>query len=310
MIRPSRGWEPGPYGGTEPGARHPKVRPTDLDVIIVPAWLSEGQASVSGAAKDITIVSSLNPPRRCDSRWHLIFSCFPTCRKSLGSASSTRPDRIRRSGDPMKVLYFGDVFAKPGRDALQKAMRKISEKHAPDFIVINGENACHGNGILARHGAGVFRLGRRCHHHGQSCLGSAPDHSFHGDDAAADPSRQLSGSSRLQSSRARFDCCGKPKEAGPAARCYPSDGPSLHGFAGLPVSRGGKRSRETRRSGYPVHPRSIFMERRVPKSRPLRISWTEESVPWWEAIRMFRPPTRGSFRGNRGHYGRRNDRLL
>lgn len=48
----------------------------------------------------------------------------------------------------MKVLYFGDVFAKPGRDALQKAMRKISEKHAPDFIVINGENACHGNGIL------------------------------------------------------------------------------------------------------------------------------------------------------------------
>lgn len=29
-------WEPGPYGGTEPGARHPKVSPADLDVIIVP----------------------------------------------------------------------------------------------------------------------------------------------------------------------------------------------------------------------------------------------------------------------------------
>jgi metallophosphoesterase (TIGR00282 family) len=48
----------------------------------------------------------------------------------------------------MKVLYFGDIFAKPGRDALQKAIRKLTSQHAPDFIVINGENACHGNGIL------------------------------------------------------------------------------------------------------------------------------------------------------------------
>jgi metallophosphoesterase (TIGR00282 family) len=48
----------------------------------------------------------------------------------------------------MKVLYFGDVFGKPGRDALKRAIQKLVPLHAPDFIIVNGENACHGNGIL------------------------------------------------------------------------------------------------------------------------------------------------------------------
>jgi metallophosphoesterase (TIGR00282 family) len=48
----------------------------------------------------------------------------------------------------MKVLYFGDVFGKPGREAVQIAMNKIIPRHQIDFVVINGENAAHGNGIL------------------------------------------------------------------------------------------------------------------------------------------------------------------
>lgn len=48
----------------------------------------------------------------------------------------------------MKVLYFGDVFGKPGRNAVKVAMRKISASHRPDFIVMNGENMAHGKGLL------------------------------------------------------------------------------------------------------------------------------------------------------------------
>lgn len=48
----------------------------------------------------------------------------------------------------MKILYFGDVFGRPGREALKKAIDKLGAQHSPDFIIVNGENACHGNGIL------------------------------------------------------------------------------------------------------------------------------------------------------------------
>lgn len=47
----------------------------------------------------------------------------------------------------MKVLYFGDVYGKPGREALQLAIQKILSVHSVDFLVINGENLCHGNGL-------------------------------------------------------------------------------------------------------------------------------------------------------------------
>lgn len=48
----------------------------------------------------------------------------------------------------MKILYFGDVFAAPGRAAVLAAIRKLVPLYAPDFIILNGENAAHGHGIL------------------------------------------------------------------------------------------------------------------------------------------------------------------
>jgi metallophosphoesterase (TIGR00282 family) len=48
----------------------------------------------------------------------------------------------------MKVLFFGDVFGRPGREAVKTAMAKLVPAHQVDFVVINGENAAHGNGIL------------------------------------------------------------------------------------------------------------------------------------------------------------------
>lgn len=48
----------------------------------------------------------------------------------------------------MKVLYFGDVYSRPGREAVKVAMQKLVPAHQIDFVIINGENAAHGNGIL------------------------------------------------------------------------------------------------------------------------------------------------------------------
>jgi len=48
----------------------------------------------------------------------------------------------------MKVLYFGDTFARPGREAVKAAMTKLVPQHQIDFVVVNGENFAHGNGIL------------------------------------------------------------------------------------------------------------------------------------------------------------------
>ena len=47
----------------------------------------------------------------------------------------------------MKILFFGDIFGRSGRDALIKKLSYFKEKYAPDFILVNGENASHGKGI-------------------------------------------------------------------------------------------------------------------------------------------------------------------
>jgi metallophosphoesterase (TIGR00282 family) len=59
----------------------------------------------------------------------------------------------------VKILYFGDVYARPGRDALKVAIRKLGALHAPDFIVVNGENMSHGNGILPDMAQDFFDFG-------------------------------------------------------------------------------------------------------------------------------------------------------
>lgn len=59
----------------------------------------------------------------------------------------------------MNILYFGDVFSRPGREAVKLAMRKLVPAHSVDFVVVNGENMCHGNGILPEMAQEFFDLG-------------------------------------------------------------------------------------------------------------------------------------------------------
>lgn len=59
----------------------------------------------------------------------------------------------------MKVLYFGDVYARPGRDAVKIAMKKLVPLHAIDFVVLNGENVTHGYGIQPEMADELFAMG-------------------------------------------------------------------------------------------------------------------------------------------------------
>mgnify|MGYP000930031453 CR=1 FL=1 len=66
----------------------------------------------------------------------------------------------------MKVIFIGDVVGEPGRNAVRDLLPMAKERFAPDFVIINGENAAGGNGItprlaieLMRYGADAITLG-------------------------------------------------------------------------------------------------------------------------------------------------------
>ncbi len=50
----------------------------------------------------------------------------------------------------MKILVFGDIFAKYGRKLILNELSHIKEEYKPDFIIANGENAAHGRGLTKK----------------------------------------------------------------------------------------------------------------------------------------------------------------
>ena len=66
----------------------------------------------------------------------------------------------------MKILLIGDIFSTSGREMIEKHLDEIRKKHGINFIVANGENIAHGNGItqnyykfLLEHHVNVVTLG-------------------------------------------------------------------------------------------------------------------------------------------------------
>jgi 2',3'-cyclic-nucleotide 2'-phosphodiesterase len=59
----------------------------------------------------------------------------------------------------MRVLFIGDVVGGPGRRGLRDAMPELRERHAPDLIVVNGENSAGGVGITERTANDLFAAG-------------------------------------------------------------------------------------------------------------------------------------------------------
>ncbi len=59
----------------------------------------------------------------------------------------------------MRVLFIGDIVGGPGRRGLAEAMPRLRERHAPDLIIANGENAAGGVGITERTADDIFATG-------------------------------------------------------------------------------------------------------------------------------------------------------
>ncbi len=59
----------------------------------------------------------------------------------------------------MKVLFVGDVVGKPGRAGLARAMPGLRERHAPDLVIVNGENSAGGLGITQKTAEDLFAMG-------------------------------------------------------------------------------------------------------------------------------------------------------
>lgn len=49
----------------------------------------------------------------------------------------------------MRILFFGDIVGKPGRQALKELLPALRREHAPDVVIANGENASGGIGLTA-----------------------------------------------------------------------------------------------------------------------------------------------------------------
>lgn len=59
----------------------------------------------------------------------------------------------------MKLLFVGDVVGGLGRRTLAALLPELRERHAPDFVVANGENAAGGVGITQKTARQMLEMG-------------------------------------------------------------------------------------------------------------------------------------------------------
>jgi metallophosphoesterase (TIGR00282 family) len=59
----------------------------------------------------------------------------------------------------VKLLFVGDVVGGIGRRTLRALLPELRERHEPDFVVVNGENAAGGLGITPRVADELLELG-------------------------------------------------------------------------------------------------------------------------------------------------------
>jgi metallophosphoesterase (TIGR00282 family) len=50
----------------------------------------------------------------------------------------------------VRILFIGDVFGQPGREALLRRLPALVEERLIDFVIVNGENAANGAGITSK----------------------------------------------------------------------------------------------------------------------------------------------------------------
>ena len=62
----------------------------------------------------------------------------------------------------MRLLYFGDIVGRSGREVVLENLSSLKEKLRPDFTVLNGENAAAGFGITPKICETFFEAGIDC----------------------------------------------------------------------------------------------------------------------------------------------------
>lgn len=59
----------------------------------------------------------------------------------------------------MKIIFFGDIYGKAGREVITKSMVDLREEFRADFIIANGENLASGRGITEKTARQIFAAG-------------------------------------------------------------------------------------------------------------------------------------------------------
>ncbi len=59
----------------------------------------------------------------------------------------------------LTILFLGDIVGEPGRSAVIAQLASLKERHAVDFIIVNGENAAGGRGITPKITIDLLRAG-------------------------------------------------------------------------------------------------------------------------------------------------------
>lgn len=59
----------------------------------------------------------------------------------------------------MRIMMFGDVIGRPGREAVARYLPGLAEEHRPDIVLANGENLAGGLGITRDTALPLFECG-------------------------------------------------------------------------------------------------------------------------------------------------------
>lgn len=62
----------------------------------------------------------------------------------------------------VRILFFGDIVGKSGRQAMEDHLPILKEKYTPDLIIANAENAARGMGITGKICKQLYTLGVDC----------------------------------------------------------------------------------------------------------------------------------------------------
>lgn len=62
----------------------------------------------------------------------------------------------------MRILFFGDIVGRVGRQAVKNNIEKLVKKYQVDFVIANGENVTHGKGLIEKHYDELIDAGIDC----------------------------------------------------------------------------------------------------------------------------------------------------